>query len=629
MSQVALLTDRRYAPVFWTQFLGAFNDNLFKTALVISIKYRGVSVLGMPPDRVVFVAGGLFILPFLLFSPIAGQLSDKVRKNRLMTWVKALEVFAMALAALGLALDEMPLLLGVLFLAGVQAALFGPAKYSILPELVREDELLAANALVESGTFLAILLGTIAGGVLAALGPAGVVPTSVCIVTLALLGVAVSWFIRPTEPGDRSLSIRWNPLPAFRSTFALLRSERSVFLSVLGLSWFWFLGFALLSLMPVYCPDVLRGDANVATLCLALFCVGIGVGSVLCERLSQHRLELGLVPFGSIGLSLFVLDLALVGSPYESAPATLLGIREFLAHPAGLRVSFDLSMVALFGGLFSVPLYTLVQQRSPRGERSRVIAGNNIMNSVFMVLASGVLFLLSTLELGVVETFVVLSLMNAAVAVYIYGLLPEFLLRFLVWGLSKVVYRVRVSGREHLPREGACLLVANHVSFVDWMIIGAECPRPARFVMYHRFLSLPLLGVFFRDAKVIPIAPAHEDQGLLDEAFDRIAAELEDGQVVCLFPEGKLTLDGKMNPFRTGVERILARTQVPVVPMAILGMWGSYFSKKDGKKKRPFRRLWSRVELRIGAPLEPAGLTAPALAKVVANLGGLEPPADA
>jgi 1-acyl-sn-glycerol-3-phosphate acyltransferase len=422
-----------------------------------------------------------------------------------------------------------------------------------------------------------------------------------------------------------------NPLPAFATTFRLLRAERSVLLSVLGLSWFWFLGFGILSLMPVYCPDVLRGDPNVATLCLALFCVGIGAGSILCERLSQRRLELGLVPLGSIGLSLFVLDLAFVGSPYASgeAPRALLGIGEFLGHASSWRICLDLLLVAMFGGIFSVPLYTLVQQRSPSSERSRVIAGNNVMNSGFMVLASVVLLLLSALGFGVIEAFIVFSLMNAVVAIYIYGLLPEFLLRFVVFCLSKFVYRVKVRGRDSIPEQGPCLLVANHVSYVDWMLIAATCSRPTRFVMHRQFLKLPLLGVFFRDAKVIPIAPAHEDQGVLDEAFDRIQRELEAGEVVCIFPEGKLTRDGRLNPFRTGVERILARTPVPVVPIAIKGMWGSYFSHQQKGSRRPFRRVWSRVELLIGRALEPTQVTAPSLARAVADLGGFEPPKEA
>jgi 1-acyl-sn-glycerol-3-phosphate acyltransferase len=624
MSQMHLLRDRRYWPLFWTQFCGAFNDNLFKNALVILITYRSISVFGLAPAQGPFLCSAVFILPFFIFSPFAGQLSDKVAKSQLIRWVKALEIAAMGLAAFGFWAENMPLLLFVLFVMGFHSALFGPAKYSVLPELVSSTELVGANALIESGTFLAILFGTIAGGVLISFGEAGEAATAVSVVLLALIGGAFSLAVRRTEPGDANLRVRINPVPALSSVLKILRADRSVLHSVMGISWFWFLGIGMLSLMPTYCRDVLRGNEQVATFCLALFCVGIGVGSVLCERLSQHRLELGLVPLGSLGLSLFVADLWWVGSPYPAghAPRELLGVAEFLTYPGSYRVGLDLLMTALFGGV-----YTLVQQRSPRNERSRVIAGNNVMNSGFMVAASILLLVLSKLGLGPVEIFLVLSLMNAAVAVYIYGLLPEFLLRFVVWGLSHIMYRVHVSGREQIPAEGPCILVSNHVSFVDWMIIAAACPRPARFVMYHGFLKMPVFGVFFRDAKVIPIAPAHEDQGLLDEAFERIAEELRDGQVVCLFPEGKLTSDGNMNTFRTGIERILARTPVPVVPMAIQGMWGSFFSRKDrAALRKPFRRIWSRVSLLIGAPLSPAGLSADELARVVAKLGGFSAP---
>lgn len=627
MSQLHLLRERRYWPLFWTQFFGAFNDNVFKNALVILVTYRAVSVFGLPPDQVVFLCSGVFILPFFLFSPIAGQLSDKHTKSALIRWVKAFEVLAMLLAAAGFIIGSMEMLIGVLFLMGFQSSLFGPAKYSIIPELTSEPELVGANALVETGTFLSILLGTLSGGLLIAVQGSGELLTAATVLTLAAIGVAFSLAIPRTEPGDARLKVSYNPFPAMASTLRIVRQERSVFLAVLGISWFWFLGIATLSLMPVYCRSVLHGNEQVATACLALFCVGIGAGSILCERLSQHRLELGLVPLGSLGLSVFVVDLFFVGSPYEpgQTPSELLSLAQILSYPGVYRVGVDLLMTALFGGIFSVPLYTLMQQRSLRSQRSRVIAGNNVLNAGFMVLSSILLMVLSKLGLAPVEIFLVLSLMNLVVAAYIYSLLPEFLLRFVIWCLSHVMYRLKVVGRGAIPADGACVLVSNHVSFVDWMLIAAACPRPVRFVMYHRFLKLPLVGFLFRDAKVIPIAPAHEDQGLLDEAFDRIAEELQQGEIVCIFPEGKLTKNGRLNTFRTGIERIIARTPVPVVPMAIQGMWGSYFSNKDDSAlRRPFRRLWSRVRLTIGQPLSPEELSAPRLEQQVAQLGAFQ-----
>lgn len=623
MSQLSLLTRRTYWPLFWTQFFGAFNDNVFKNAFVLLVAYRSISVLGIPPEQVVVLASGVFILPFLLFSPLAGQLCDKLSKTKLMQWVKIAEIGIMALGAIGFCWPSYELLLVVLFLMGVHSTFFGPAKYSVVPELVRDNELVAGNALIELGSFLAILLGTILGGVVVGLGDDASTYAAISVVAIAVLGVVCSRALQPTNAVRPELPVRMNPIPVLREMWTILRAEPSVLHSTMGISWFWFLGAAILSIMPVYCRNVLHGNEQVVTFCLALFCVGIGVGSSLCERLSQRRLELGLVPFGSFGLCIFLVDLTWIGSPFGSllgATEAPLDLATWLGKSGVLRVCFDLFATAVFGGVFSVPLYTLLQQRSPADVRSRVIAGNNVLNAVFMVAASGLLFLFGALGVQSHQVFLILAVMNVCVAVYIYGLIPEFLLRFVVWCLSVVMYRLRVTGREHIPAEGACILVCNHVTYVDWLFIAAACPRPARFVMYHGFLKLPLVGVFFRDAKVIPIAPAHEGPQVLEAAFERIAAELQEGEVVCLFPEGKLTSDGNMNVFRTGIERIAARSPVPIVPMALSGVWGSFFSKHGGRAfKRPFRKVWSQVELRIGAPL-PAETTAPELQRRVSEL---------
>ncbi len=626
MSQLGLLRRRAYWPLFWTQFLGAFNDNVFKNALVISIAYRSIVVFGIPPEQVVVMASGVFILPFLLFSPIAGQLCDKYSKTRLMQWVKLAEVGIMALGALGFVLPSFELLLAVLFLMGTHSTFFGPAKYSVIPELVPAGELVAGNALIELGSFLAILLGTLLGGILVASGERSGVYSAVAVLGIATAGWWCSRRLMFTPPANSDLKVQTNPIPVLREMWRILRSERSVLHSVMGISWFWFVGAAILSIMPTYCRHVLHGSEQVVTFCLALFCVGIGVGSSLCERLSQHRLELGLVPVGSIGLCWFLTDLTLVGHPFYPMAGELFDLVEWLGKPGVWRVCVDLMGAAVFGGVFSVPLYTLLQQRSQAGERSRVIAGNNVFNALFMVSASLMLMLFNWLEVQSYQVFVILAIMNACVAVYIYGLIPEFLLRFIVWCVSVVMYRLQVEGRRNIPQDGPCLLTCNHVSYVDWLLIAAACPRPVRFVMYHGFLRLPLVGVFFRDAKVIPIAPAHEGAQVLEAAFDRIAAALEAGEVVCLFPEGKLTSDGNLNVFRTGLERIAARTPAPIVPMALIGMWGSFFSRKEGAAlKKPFRRLWSKLKLVIGEPLPPSS-SARVVGEHVARLGGWEPP---
>ncbi len=629
MSQLALLRRRRFAAFFWTQFCGAFNDNLFKNALVILVVYQSASVWGLAADQLVALSGAIFILPFFLFSATAGQLADRLPKVRIVRWVKLAEIAMMALAATGFLTGRVDLLFVVLFLLGCHSSVFGPVKYSILPQLLDDEELVGGNALVESGTFLAILLGTIAGGVVIAQGAAGSAWISAAVLVVSFAGYAASRFVPPTAAENPTLPIALNPLRPLRETVAVTRRNRTVLLSVLGISWFWFFGASVLALLPIYTKDVLRTDEHVITFLLALFCVGIGAGSLLCERLSRRRLELGLVPLGSIGMSVFAFDLFLAGAPASAALASgqLLGLGAFLATAHGWRVVADLLCLALFSGFYIVPLNTLIQLRSEPAERSRVVAGGNILSALFMACASGLLLGLFAAGLGAVQIFAVLAVLNAAAALYIYKVIPEFLLRFVCWMLAHCVYRLRTVGAEHIPTDGPALLVCNHVSFVDWMIIASACPRPARFVMYHGFLKLPLVGWIFRDAKVIPISPARENAHVVREAFDRIAADLEAGEIVCIFPEGSLTTDGQLRPFRAGVERIVQRTPVPVVPMALVGMWGSFFSRQGGKAlRRPFRRVWSRVQLIVGPPLPPQEVSAAGLAGCIAALGGFAPP---
>jgi len=447
---------------------------------------------------------------------------------------------------------------------------------------------------------------------------------------VAVAGFASSCVLPRTTAENPALRIAANPFRPMRETYALITQNRTVFLSVLGVSWFWFFGAALLSLLPVYTKELLHADEHVITLFLGLFCLGIGIGSLLCERFSGRKLELGLVPLGSIGMSVFAFDLWWTGVPSVSTlPAGgLHGLHDFLGARHSWRIVADLLLLAVSSGFFIVPLNTLIQQRSAAAERSRVVAGANIVSAFFMVLASGFLLGLFALGLSALQIFLVLSVLNAIAAAYVYHVLPEFLLRFVFWILTNCIYRLHTSGREHIPMEGPALLVSNHVSFVDWMIIASACKRPPRFVMHYGFLKTPFVGWVFRDAKVIPISSGREDASLMEAAFDRIAAELVAGEVVCIFPEGAITNDGRMNRFRPGVEKIVKRTPVPVVPMAIVGMWGSFFSRAGGPAmRRPFRRVWSKIQVVIGTPVAPQAVTADGLGQRVADLGGFAPPA--
>jgi 1-acyl-sn-glycerol-3-phosphate acyltransferase len=612
-SQFALLAERRFAPFFWTQFFGAFNNNLLKNALIVLVTYHAASLVGersvfagMDGPVLVNLAAGLFILPFVLLSASAGQIADKYDKAALMRFIKAGEIGVMALAGWGFAAADLGLLMSALFLAGAQSALFGPIKYSILPQTLREAELVGGNALVESGTFVAILAGTLAGGFLASLEGVGPLAAAAAGVALALAGFAASCFVPRTGAADARLAIDWNPLRETLRNFAAIRGNPTVFRSILGISWFWLYGALFLSQFPDFAKNVLHGSESTVSALLATFSVGVGLGSLACERLSGHKVEIGLVPFGSIGLTLFGVDLyfAAAGDPQHA------------------RVFFDLLMLGVFGGFYIVPLYALIQTRTPASHVSRVVAGNNIFNALFMVGGAAAAVAMLAAGLGVVEILLAAALMNALVALYIFSLVPEFLMRFMVWILVHTVYRVRKSGLERIPDEGPAVLVCNHVSYVDALVISAACRRPIRWVMDHRIFGIPLLSFFFRTAKAIPIAPSRDDPGALQKAYDAIAAELDAGELVGLFPEGRLTSDGEMSPFRPGIRQIVERNPVPVVPMALTGLWDSVFARNPERLRHIGRLLFARIGLAIGDPVAPAAATPEHLHSIVSGLRG-------
>ena len=621
-SQFRLLAQRRFGPFFATQFLGALNDNVFKNALVLLVAFHGAALTSMSSDVVVNLAGALFMLPFFLFSATAGQLADKYDKARLIRLVKLLEIAVMVLGAAGFVMRSLPLLLVALFLMGLHSALFGPVKYAILPQTLDSHELVGGNALVETGTSLAILIGTIAGGLLIAADRGASLWVPLAVIAIAVAGYLSARRVPPAPPPAPDLRIDWNPLTETWRNLRFTRANRTVFLSILGVSWFWLYGLIFLSQFPNYARVNLGGSEHVVTLLLAMFSIGIGVGSLLCERMSGHKVELGLVPFGSIGLTVFAFDLAFASPGTHAGPA--MGTGEFLAAPGSFRVLFDLAMIGLFGGFYIVPLYALIQSRSERAHQSRVIAGNNIMNALFMVVGAAVSALLLSRGLTIPQLFLVTALMNAAVAVFIYTLVPEFLMRFLAWLLVHTIYRVDKSGLENIPDEGPAVVVCNHVSFVDAVVIMGVCRRPVRFVMDHQIFKVPVLNFVFRTGRCIPIAGRRDDPALMEKAFADVREGLAAGDLIGIFPEGRITSTGELDTFRPGISRILQESPVPVIPMALRGLWGSFFSRKDGPAMtRPFRRgVFSRIGLVVGAPVAPGDATPEALqARVLAMRG--------
>ncbi len=620
MSMKLITRDGKFAPLFWTQFLGALTDNFLKNALVVLVTFKGATVAGLDAGSVVALSGGLFVLPFFLLSPLAGQVADKLEKSRLIRITKIWEVLIMLVGCAGFYFHNFVLLLSVLFLAGVQATLFGPVKYSILPDLVAKDDLVSANAYIELGTFLAILVGTIGGGILISL-PGGELWISVALLVLSVLGLISGWRVKPVPAACPDLAVSFNPIPTFRSTFTILREKKAIFNSVLGISWFWFFGAAVLSLLPVYCKDYLGAGEQVVTCFLAMYTIGIGIGSIACEKLSFKRVEIGLVPIGSIGMTIFLLDLFFARPDWIPDAGKLLTFTEFLQTSVGPRLLIDFLMMSVFGGFFILPLYTLIQERSHPESRSRVIAGNNIINAVFMVASALVVMAFHHYHLTYPQIFLILGFANLAVAIYIYSIVPEFALRFLAWILARLMYRLGVKGEHNIPTEGPAILVCNHVSFSDWLIISALVKRPVRFIMYYKFFEIPLLRYLMKQAKVIPIAGAKEDPALLEAAYDQVSRDLRDGEIICIFPEGQITRDGNLNPFKSGIEKMLARDPVPVVPMALKGLWGSFFSFGRGRAfmKLP-RGFFHKVELVIGKPVSASEAKAESLHTKVAGL---------
>ncbi len=517
-------------------------------------------------------------------------------------------------------LGNLPLLLVVLFCMGTQSALFGPVKYSVLPKLLENHELVGGNALVEMGTFLAILAGTITAGVMMA-NDAYAQLVAAGVVLVAVAGYLASRGVPATGASLPSLRLDFN---LFRQTGAIMRmglgQRLSVSRSLVGNSWFWFLGATYLTQIPAYSKDLLHGDETVVTLILTVFSVGIALGSLLCERLSGHKVEIGLVPFGSFGLTLFGLLLwwNSGGFPQAALPHDWLGL---LQIGQAWWILLSVLGIGMFGGLYIVPLYALIQSRTAEQERARVVAANNILNALFMVGSALVaILLLSVAGLSIPQLFLVASLMNVAVSAYIFSIVPEFSMRFLVWLLGHSMYRMRQRGLEAIPEEGPAVLVCNHVSFVDALLIAGAVRRPVRFVMYYKIFRLPVLNFIFRTAGAVPIAGRQEDEATYHQAFERISRYLEEGELVCIFPEGKLTSDGEMNEFKAGVERILQVNSVPVVPMALGGLWGSFFSRDPNKGF--FRRIWSKVDLVASAPIAASEASRQRLQAEVARLRG-------
>jgi len=416
--QFKLMREKRFLPFFCTQFLGALNDNVFKTALITMAVFHTADLTTLNGTAVATLLPGIFILPFFLFSATAGQIADKYEKSQLIRLVKIFEVVLMLIAALGFLLHVFWLLVLALLMMGMHSTLFGPVKYAYLPQHLTEPELVGGNGMVEMGTFIAILIGQIIGAGLG-MHESGELGTGLSIVSLALLGYFASKQIPSSPAAEPSLKINWNPITETGRNIAFIWKSQQIWLAIIGVSWFWFYGATLLAQFPVFAKDVLHGDESIFILLLAIFSVGVGIGSLLCEKLSKGIVEIGLVPIGAMGMMAFGVDL------YTASAS---GIVDW-------RLLADIGLIGFFGGVYIVPLYALIQSRAQKTHQSRVIAANNILNALFMVISAVFAMVIFTLGLNIPQLFLITALMNALVIIYLCLRQPEYFNRMRSWRL--------------------------------------------------------------------------------------------------------------------------------------------------------------------------------------------------
>ena len=560
---------RGLQPFLWTQFLGAFNDNVAKIVVIFLTTAQFGAEAGAA------FAGAVFILPFLLFSGYAGELADLRRKQRVLVWTKWLEVACMALMLPALLLARRGIvwpMLAVLFLMAVQSTFFSPAKYGIVPELLPAEDLSRANGLLEMSTFVAIVLGTVLGGEMFERWRGDPWITSSVLVVIAVAGTVASLRIPATAAPRLDRRMRWNPFVEIGHGAGLLARDRTLALTVAGTSFFWGLGALIqLAVLPLGQAELGVGEAAATRLFTAV-AIGIGAGSLVAGRLSGDRIELGLAPIGGLGMGLFGLLL----------PA---------AMPSYWLVALCLLGMGFAAGLFAVPLHALLQHRPDEREKGRVLATNNVANTIGILLASAVLYLLGdrlnlppSRIIGFAAGFTILA------TIYVLWTVPDYFVRFVLWCLTHTVYRIRIVGRPNIPARGPALLVCNHVSMIDGALVGASLQRFVRFIVYAPHFRLPVLHWLMARLHAIPITPGNRRD--VAAALERGRAELAAGHVVCIFAEGAVSRTGNLLPFKRGFERMVAGLDVPVIPVYLDRVWGSIFSFKRG---RFFWKLPERV----------------------------------
>lgn len=582
-----LLKSLGFQSFLWTQFLGAFNDNAYK--IVLSLIAVNISYGSGGGGAYVSLVGAVFILPFFIFSGYAGFLADAYNKRSVLIYTKSLEIIAMALTLPAFWLGRIEIMLVILFLMALQSTFFSPAKYGILPEMLPEKELSRANGLLEMSTFIAIILGTAAGSIVFSVFKDRLGIVGVILFIIAIIGTLTSFGITKVPGVYSGKSFSWNPWTEISGGLKTIVKSKVLFFSVAGITYFWFLG-ALLQMDILLLGKEVMGLGDSWTGILITFLgLGIGFGSIMAGRLSGDKIEPGLVPLGSLGMAFFSIILSYSHHSYALTAVSLL----FLGYS---------------GGLFIVPLNAILQQKSAKEEKGRIIGTNNFVNTGGILLASLVFWIMrDILDIQADRIIFIFGIVTLFSTGYVVKRLPDYLLRFVLWFMTHTLYRIRIIGKENVPQKGPALIVCNHVSFADAMFVGACVHRFIRFMIYRSFYEMKSIRWFLRIMRVIPIADGNRREVLL--AIEKARQELKAGHVVCIFAEGMLTRTGHLLPFKKGFERIVEGLDVPVVPVHLDRVWGSVFSFKGGAFfwKMPSQFPYP-VTVSFGAPLRSPGV---------------------
>ncbi|QFT53576.1 MFS transporter [Microbulbifer sp. THAF38] len=618
-NQFKLLGTRRFLPLFITQVLAVFSDNLYKNALIVLLVFR---MTEEEANTLINIATSLYILPYFLFSASAGQLADKIDKSKLIRIYKMAEIGIGLVGIVALFTRHYALSLAVIFCYGTYAALFSAAKFSLIPQQLNRIELLGGNALIQMGSFIGTLAGTIVGTLLVGFthpGQHGLTYIAIILICVALSGYLASCAIPKAPAPSPKLHINWNPVVhAIRVMYSAWQIP-SVFYSILAIAWFWLITTAYLAQIPNFTRAVLGGSEEVITLLLCSLTVGTALGSLLCNWLSRGRIEPGLIPLGAIGITCTGMALGFHSSHFHTL--TNADLTQFFNSQGSFLILLYIALFGVFGGIFTVPLYAMIQDRSSAEIRAQIIAISNMLNSLFIVAATLLsITFLDILQISIPKYFVIIALLNLVVVSLIFAKLPEFIMRVLLLLPARTLYKVNFKGLDQIPNEGPALIVSNHISFLDPVILADIVERYVRFVAHPAIFKSRLLRCILHMSDAIPIGLDLDDPNSRERTYKAIEESLENGELLCIFPEGKISEDGELQPFLKDIEEILRRKSVPVIPIALHGADAQAENTAQQPKKKRKRRLFPEVLVIAGQPVESINTDSESLQKRMRDL---------